>query len=137
MARFKKYRRRTPADVARRIKEAAFPDAVRQVEAGDLEALRPMLPADYADRIIDALQRQRRPDRIIKRLPPPEWDDEDLIATRARCEIKMLQGRFGKPLPRGTHKRVIDWAAQQLADDGELRNPDRINWQRIRKKVGH
>jgi hypothetical protein len=130
------YQQRTPDDVERQIRRAAFPEAMRQAESGNLEPLRALLPAEQAGAIIDFMNRRLRRD-LIKRLPSPEREAENAIAALARYRIKLLQRRFGK-LPRGTYQRVIDWSAADLAEDGELNrsDPERIDWKRIMTAVG-
>jgi hypothetical protein len=133
------YQQRSREDVERHYQRGRFDATMGQARGGNLEPLRDyfraFLPGDHVDAIIEFIKRRLRRD-LIKALPTAEREAEDAIAALARYWIKMLPRPDGK-LENGTYRRLINEAAECLAEDGELgrSDPARIDFKRIRAKV--
>jgi hypothetical protein len=132
------YRGRSLEDVRQRIQFECFPETMLNAYGGELEPLREYLRAflptkNHADEIIKwASQRLRRD--LIKRVPSPEREAEDLIIAHVIGKLKYARQR---PLPHGEYQHLIKEVWGDLAEDGQLHpaDPEGINYERILKCV--
>jgi hypothetical protein len=132
-----KYRGRSLEDVKRHIQFADFRETMLKAYGGDLEPLHEylhaFLPKNHADVIIEWARRRQRRD-LIKSMPSPEREAEDLIISYVEHRLKCERQR---PLPRGGYQRLIKQVCADLAEDDLLvpADPARINYERILKCV--
>jgi hypothetical protein len=133
-----RYHGRSLEDVRQRIQFERFRETMVKAYGGELEPvheyLRVFLPGkNHADEIIEWASRRLRRD-LIKRVPSPEREAEDLIIAHVIGKLKYARQR---PLPRGEYRRLIEQVGSYLAELGDLSAADsaRMDYERILKCV--
>lgn len=113
-----KYQPQTLEQLERLLRPLRIIEAIQKAYNGNTRALCDELRSsgeDHEEALAEFIK--RRSNGANKKPPNPE----DLVAAIARGRLKGLRLRNGgKPLPRGTHDRVIRGVVAQLQEDGEV-----------------